>query len=493
MSNERIGFGPWSSALDNGTRLELSAFWRRRMAGLGRLPLGRTRRRWHVAVVVAALLVGATPLVEFSSQAIAEGEQDGVEKLSGKVAGEKFVWRFSNGLEVELIGLAKNPSKDQSWWRPDGTPLEDASLPVAKFRTDGRLAREIAFRWRHLSKDQDQTRLWTAVPQYDGAGGAVTVEEPDGSQLEVEGVAFSGDAKEVTIRITASVAATPWKTLSSSDGKHASSAGVLVDGRHRGMAFAIAHETEAGTAITVTFSLEGDSGRVIAVDKRGKEHVASRANQVGSMGFMQGTFTFDRLSRDEIERFELQMQRRKLETVEFRNVSLEAGRASKVVIEPLKVDHQGIETGSLPDSVRAALTKVGQQRIDRSPILGPITSGDEIAFLDPPSDEEVLRAFRKTQRGILQDMGLKKVEDLTEKVDWIEKEKVDERIDPMRVYPLIGPARQVHSLYRCTIRLKDGSEKMFAVDHHHLHMGEGAGSESKAAKTRDESTGDGGA
>jgi hypothetical protein len=77
MSQQRMGFGPWSSALDNGTRLELSAFWRRRMAGLARLPLGRTSRRWMVATTIAILLVGALPLVEFVP-ALAEAEE--VEK-----------------------------------------------------------------------------------------------------------------------------------------------------------------------------------------------------------------------------------------------------------------------------------------------------------------------------------------------------------------------------------------------------------------------------
>ena len=38
-----------------------------------------------------------------------------------------------------------------------------------------------------------------------------------------------------------------------------------------------------------------------------------------------------------------------------------------------------------------------KERYDRVPILGPITNGGEIAALDPPSDDEVMRALEKAQ------------------------------------------------------------------------------------------------
>ncbi|HMP05322.1 MAG TPA: hypothetical protein PJ982_03140, partial [Lacipirellulaceae bacterium] len=38
-----------------------------------------------------------------------------------------------------------------------------------------------------------------------------------------------------------------------------------------------------------------------------------------------------------------------------------------------------------------------KERYDRVPILGPITSGAEIVALDPPSDDEVMRALEKAQ------------------------------------------------------------------------------------------------
>src|SRR5262245_46461874 len=37
------------------------------------------------------------------------------------------------------------------------------------------------------------------------------------------------------------------------------------------------------------------------------------------------------------------------------------------------------------------------ERYERAPILGPITSGAEVVALDPPSDDEVMRALEKIQ------------------------------------------------------------------------------------------------
>lgn len=44
MNDRQRQFGPWTTSLDAG-RLELSAFWRRRMAALVALPRGGQRHR----------------------------------------------------------------------------------------------------------------------------------------------------------------------------------------------------------------------------------------------------------------------------------------------------------------------------------------------------------------------------------------------------------------------------------------------------------------
>jgi hypothetical protein len=472
MSTQLSGFGPWSTALDNGTRMQLSAFWRQRMAGLARLPVGRRlSRRWAACAIMATLLLAAMPLVELSSRAIAEEKPSAAQEAASK-ADEEFVWRFSNGLEVELIGLTQNPSKGRAWWRPDGSSLKDVSLPQARYRSADGGARELAFRWRNVSDDPDQTRLWHSLPPYDGAGGGLSEKEPDGSILEVTGVNFNGGLKQTAITFTASVSATPWKKAFETDGRNAQSEGRMADGKMQSAAFTAAYEIKAGIAITASYGIGDRSGRLVLIDKSGKESLPTRQNGVGSTHFTQTTFQFDGVTLADVERFELQTQTRTMEMVLFNNVSLQAGHATKVVIEPYKVDRRGIETGYLPSEARVAITESDGKRIDRLPILGPITSGKEIVPIDPPSDEEILRVFNKAVGpSFLQQIGLTKKKELPlDQVAKIEKVKFEEKVDPSRVYPLIGEARQVHTLYMCELQLKDGKTHKLCVDHNHLHM-----------------------
>jgi len=123
-----------------------------------------------------------------------------------------------------------------------------------------------------------------------------------------------------------------------------------------------------------------------------------------------------------------------------------------------------------------------KERYDRVPILGPLTSGTEAVALDPPSDDEVMRAMEKArpvQGGIpfLHEHNRNNVR--------IVKEKISDYVDPPRVYPMIGPAQQHHAHYKCTIYFEDvrrigwpvphtlrdeDAREVIYVDHNHLHM-----------------------
>jgi hypothetical protein len=122
------------------------------------------------------------------------------------------------------------------------------------------------------------------------------------------------------------------------------------------------------------------------------------------------------------------------------------------------------------------------ERYNRVPILGPITSGAEIQALDPPSDDEVMRALEIAQpvQG-----GIPFLHEHNRNNVRIVKEKIADYIDPPRVYPMIGPAQQHHAHYKCTIYYEDvrrigwpvphtlrdeDSREVIYVDHNHLHM-----------------------
>ena len=122
------------------------------------------------------------------------------------------------------------------------------------------------------------------------------------------------------------------------------------------------------------------------------------------------------------------------------------------------------------------------ERYERVPILGPITSGSEIIALDPPSDDEVMRALEKAQpvQG-----GVSLLWERNRNNVRIVKHKIADYVDPPRVYPLIGPAQQHHAHYKCSIyftetryvgwpvphTLKDeDTVEVIYIDHNHFHM-----------------------
>jgi len=78
MNRKDRSFGPWSTSLDNGSSLELSAFWKQRMHSLVRLSgeARRTQGRVLGLALAAAALVASAPLVEFGPAAIAADEPE---------------------------------------------------------------------------------------------------------------------------------------------------------------------------------------------------------------------------------------------------------------------------------------------------------------------------------------------------------------------------------------------------------------------------------
>jgi hypothetical protein len=123
-----------------------------------------------------------------------------------------------------------------------------------------------------------------------------------------------------------------------------------------------------------------------------------------------------------------------------------------------------------------------KERYDRVPILGPLTSGGPVVALDPPSDDEIMRAL---ERAHPVEGGLPLLHEVQRSNVRIVKTKIGDYVDPPRFYPLIGPAQQHHAHYKCTIyytqitrigwpvphTLKDeDSQEVIYVDHNHFHM-----------------------
>lgn len=123
-----------------------------------------------------------------------------------------------------------------------------------------------------------------------------------------------------------------------------------------------------------------------------------------------------------------------------------------------------------------------RERYSRMPILGPITAGAPSAALDPPSDDEVMRAL-EAARPV--EGGLPLLHEIQRHNVRIVREAPIEYVDPPRVYPLIGPAQLHHAHYKCTVyftevtrigwplpytTVDEDTQEVVYIDHDHLHM-----------------------
>ena len=123
-----------------------------------------------------------------------------------------------------------------------------------------------------------------------------------------------------------------------------------------------------------------------------------------------------------------------------------------------------------------------QERYRRVPIMGPITAGGPAVVLDPPSDDEIMRAL-EAARPI--EGGLPLMHEMQRNNVRIVIEPTGEYVDPPRVYPLIGPAQLHHAHYKCIIyftevtwigwpipykTVDEDTQEVVYIDHDHLHM-----------------------
>jgi hypothetical protein len=122
------------------------------------------------------------------------------------------------------------------------------------------------------------------------------------------------------------------------------------------------------------------------------------------------------------------------------------------------------------------------ERYERAPILGPIVPGGPMVALDPPSDDEVVRAWEKAnpQQGNFPFLWEKQRNNVR-----IVKDKIADYVDPPRVVPLLGPVQLHHAHYKCTIYytevvrvgypvphtlVDEDAQEVIYIDHNHFHM-----------------------
>jgi len=115
----------------------------------------------------------------------------------------------------------------------------------------------------------------------------------------------------------------------------------------------------------------------------------------------------------------------------------------------------------------------------RTPIMPPIREGFPPPLCeDPPSEAEILRAMPHITRGVPY-----VYEEFRDNIQIVSERLVD-KIDPCRFYPLVGPAQLHHCHWKCMIyyletiesgypfpfQCKNQRVEVIYIDKDHLHM-----------------------
>ncbi len=123
-----------------------------------------------------------------------------------------------------------------------------------------------------------------------------------------------------------------------------------------------------------------------------------------------------------------------------------------------------------------------EERYNKVPILGPITAGGPPVALDPPSQDEIMRALEEAHP---LEGGIPMLFETQRNNVRMTVEPIADYVDPPRVYPLIGPAQLHHAHYKCTIyytevdrtgwpvpftTVNEDAQEVIYIDHNHLHM-----------------------
>jgi serine/threonine protein kinase len=228
--------------------------------------------------------------------------------------------------EIELVAIARHPSKDQPWWLPDGTSYSGPS-----FDNSGQ-------RFTVANKAMDHREFVFRVPQNttlefrqcapNGASGGYGMPSREGRVLyeyRTLPAAFPASAQTGTLQVAAAMG--DWTTVET----HSPASGVFSTTRPRvGAAdwmvlFAAAIEKADGSVVaSVSYPKVEWETRLIAVDEKDQEHNASRTQGGVVNDTRQLTATFDNLPIKRIKEFRFQI--RPYHLIEFRDVSLHPGK-----------------------------------------------------------------------------------------------------------------------------------------------------------------------
>ena len=244
------------------------------------------------------------------------------------------------GLAVELLGLTRIPIKDNPWWKPDGSPVDEPLLEWVG--TDPSVDSDLEqFNYYAVDtrlKGKPADKLGQTKWRFTGANGYAQTAYSNENVLAGL-VRFPKDVKTTTLHL--GIVGGRWETLfafkdygSYRKGKD-SIAVSRPYGPHgpRGSA-----PDEKGLYIRVVYNVTDRDVRIVAVDKNGKEHLSSTGGSGGTDEIRRTIANFRDLTKEKLREYRFRV--RGYEWIEFKDISLRPGKEAVALAEQRSAKRQ---------------------------------------------------------------------------------------------------------------------------------------------------------
>jgi beta-lactamase regulating signal transducer with metallopeptidase domain/Leucine-rich repeat (LRR) protein len=343
--------------------------------------------------------------VNFENVSLHPGKQTEVKISTKSLPSEKIEAKLPNGIKIELAGVStpplELPSNDKrTWWKGDGSPLDQSPFPLGFLTVgpDKAVGREFAIR---VTAPAEKPSLTMLSPAGEGTWSNSilrwTDTTPEGNVADWENVVGPLD-KAVTATLKIGVASDPWTVIRfDPEGKQTNDP--PMDDALKSLRDSIkgvrAGPFEDGVAFwTQPVSSNSERGviELIALDKSGKPHFPNGGSSDGK----EQCFPF-KIPPDELDHFEFRLRPYR-HWVTFQDVSLEPGKQSDV-----KVSVSQTTDGSSPPTVSAPADNtntgnakpppVAPEEKPKSPQAEPSPGGPSTT-LTKPTDEQLQAATK---------------------------------------------------------------------------------------------------
>ncbi len=276
-----------------------------------------------------------------------------------------FIAKYRGGT-VELLALAPHPSTNGPAWLPNGASATDPfPFRDGKSSAAGKVMKEIAFRIHSEADDASQPVTKYEPESVRGMGSSFWSINPKSKErMFVQAIACAPEAKQVNVRL--GIADGDWQVIKSleagpnnhgGDSKTSGEDGIWV------AQFQVVKGKSGDVALSFLYSRREEwETRMVAVKSDGSTMPLSY-NQSdsdlhhGLVSLLENEFSQIRW---------IQLQRRKYQWMEFRNVSLESGHPTQLQIRDAAASNND------PQTAKAFREVFGHLMGNKQPAFGPV-------------------------------------------------------------------------------------------------------------------------